>query len=314
MRSASTRPVRGRLGRRELAAVGLLFGAVLIATFVTYARVSHGELYHVSRSGVVGGLSRALMEVNFPDAVIAVPLALIAVDVLRTRGAVILASLAIPLCVVTAWPGVVDQANFDAKLVNMVPATGVVLTLLLVARAVPRLSNIPERLHGDRLRLGIAVVLAVGMIPYLFAELGFYGPNPLLADEPTPWDPQIAAVHLGSHEGMDGALIALAVLALSRLTPSFVGHRLAAATSTLLALLLAWGIANLIQDDWLEQVVKRGWTARRVPSVVHPQLSVAWATIAAVGIAIEVLWFRRERHVGTARPVNAGVGFSPLEP
>jgi hypothetical protein len=290
---------RGRPGRRELIGVGVLFATVVAVTFVTYTRVAPEELYHVSRDGVAGGLSRALWELNFPDALIAVPLALIAVDVLRTLWAASLAAVAIAACLVTALPGVVDQADLDAEPVNAIPATGVALTLVLLVVAFPRLSAATPRLPGDVVRVLLAAVLLVGVIPYLFAELGFYAPDPIMADEPTPGE-DIAAVHLGSHEGMDGALLAFAVLALSRLTPWFTGKRLATATSTVLALLLAYGVANLLQDDWHEQVVKRGWTDHGIQSVVRPDLSPAWALIVAAGVAVELLWFRRERAAASA--------------
>lgn len=284
----------GRPGRREVVGVGLLFGSAVVATFVTYARISPDDLYHVDESGLRGGAGRALVELNFPIAVAAVPVALIAADVLRTRAAAAATAVAVVLCAVTAVPGVVDQADLDAKPVNAIPAAGVALTAALAGLALRQHRRPMPRLPGDPLRVALALAIAIATIPYLFAELGFYAPDPILADEPTPGE-DIAAVHLGSHEGMDGALLALAALALSRLPPSFAGRRLAAATSTILALLFAYGVANLVQDDWLEQVVKRGWTDTRVPSVVRPQLSLAWALIAAAGIAVELLWFRRER-------------------
>jgi hypothetical protein len=105
---------------------------------------------------------------------------------------------------------------------------------------------------------------------------------------------------------MDGALLALAVLALSRLTPWFAGKRLAAVSSALLALLLSYGVANLIEDDWLEQVFKRGWTDHRIPSLVRPQLSLGWGLIVLAAVLVELVWFRRERHATLAQsPVGA---------
>lgn len=302
---AVTRPARP--GRVEIVAVGLLFAAILIATFTTYARVPADELYHVSDGGLRGGLGRALVELNFPDGLIAIPLALVALDVLRARRwAAVTASLAIAMCLVTALPGVVDKADLDAKPVNAVPAAGVGLTIILLAAALPRLRGLAPRLPGDPARVALAVALAVAAIPYVFAELGMYAPDPILADERTPGK-DIAAVHLGSHEGMDGTLLALGALALSRLPPWFAGRRRAIVTSTVLALLLAYGVANLIQDDWLEQVVKRGWTAREIPSFVTPQLSVGWALVVAAAIAVEVLWFRRERRAIAEEPPDVHV-------
>ncbi len=285
---------RGRPGRVELVAVGALFGVILVATLVTYSRLSPAELYHVSHDGLAGGLSRALVELNFPDALVAVPLVLIAIDVIRTRWAAVLGGLGLAACLVTAGPGVVDADDLDAKAINAVPATGVVLTAVLVAIALPRLATARPRLRGDVARLVLAVATVVVAMPYWFAVLGFYAPDPIRADEPTPDEP-IASVHLGNHEGMDGALITLAVLALSRLTPWFTGRRLAAATSWVLALLLAYGVANLIQDDWHEQVVKRGWTDHMYGTVTKPALSASWLLILAAGVAVELLWFRRER-------------------
>jgi len=281
-------------GRREIAWVCLLFGTILVATLVTYARVSPDELYHVSEGGLAGGLGRALVELNFPGAIIAIPLALVALDVLRTRWAAVATAIAVAACLVTAVPGVVDRGDLGAKPVNAIPAAGVALTLVLVVAALPGLARATPRLPGDPIRVALAAALAVAAVPYAFAELGFYAPDPILADEPTPGE-NIAAVHLGSHEGMDGALLALGALALSRLPPWFAGRRLATTASTVLALLLVYGVANLVQDDWLEQVVKRGWTDSRIPSFAPPQLSFGWGLIVAAGIAVELLWFRRER-------------------
>jgi hypothetical protein len=73
-----------------------MFAAVLLITFVTYARVPPAELYHVSRDGLAGGLGRALVELNYPDALAAVPLALIAADALRTTWSAVLPRSPLP--------------------------------------------------------------------------------------------------------------------------------------------------------------------------------------------------------------------------
>jgi hypothetical protein len=39
--------------------------------------------------------------------------------------------------------------------------------------------------------------------------------------------------------------------------------------------MLAYGIGNLVNDDWLEQVVKRGGTNHEVPSLLTPAAN--WA-------------------------------------
>jgi len=93
---------------------------VLVAIVVTYARLDPADLYHVSREGLAGGLSRALVVANFPLSLVAIALVLVAVDVLPRR-AWLVGGPAIALCAVTAWPGVVDQADLDARPVNALP-------------------------------------------------------------------------------------------------------------------------------------------------------------------------------------------------
>ena len=62
-----------------------LWAAVLVAIVVTYARLDPAELYHVSRDGLAGGLSRALVVANFPLSLVAIALCLVAVDALGRR-------------------------------------------------------------------------------------------------------------------------------------------------------------------------------------------------------------------------------------
>jgi hypothetical protein len=133
-------------------------------------------------------------------------------------------------------------------------------------------------------------------VPWIFAELGFYAPDPILADEPSPDEP-LAAVHLGHHHGTDGALLALAALALSRLPPRLPGRGLPSVLSAYLALMLVYGAANAAQDAWFEQVVKRGSSEHSIPSLLEPGLTAPWAILVAGAAAVELAWFRRERRV-----------------
>jgi hypothetical protein len=152
----------------------------------------------------------------------------------------------------------------------------------------------PRRVHGDPVRIAVAVVLLVLAIPWYFAEAGFYAPDPLLADE-VPAGETIAAVHLGHHHGTDGVVLGLAALALSRTLGTHRRRRAEAFLSGYLALMLAYGCALAIEDDWGEQVWKRGWTDWDIPSVLRPEPSLAWAAIVAAAVAVELLWFRRAR-------------------
>ena len=288
----------GSLAKTEPLAVCALFGAVALVVAVTYARLPAEDLYNTSVEGVRGGLGRALVFLNFPAALAAIGVALVAVD---GRGKVALAAAwtAVPLCAIVTVPGVVEQEDLDAKPVNVVPLAGVVIAAALAAQASRGTPRLRRPAHGDRARVIAASVLLVLAIPWLFAELGFYAPDPILADEiPTGVAPEqqtLAAVHLGHHHGTDGVLLALAALALSRTLGTFRQRRLEAVASAYLALMLTYGIANALQDFALEQVYKRGWIDAAPPSVLRPELSGAWLAVVAAAVAVELGWFRRAR-------------------
>jgi hypothetical protein len=210
-----------------------------------------------------------------------------------------LTGLAVLLCTTVVVPGVVDQDDLDAKAVNALPAAGVVLALGLSVVAALRggVGRPYPCVRGDSARLVLAVVLLVAAIPWVFAELGFYAPSPFLADEvrPEPEEPSIRAVHLGRHHGMDGVLLALTALALSRNLPQLRSERLRLSLAAYLSLMLVYGLANAAQDFWLEQVVKRDWTDERLPTVIRPSVSSGWAVLVAVAAVVYVSWLWRRR-------------------
>lgn len=231
---------------------------------------------------LAGGLSRTLVLLNYPHALVAIALAALAP---ASRA---LMWVAIALCAVTAVPGVVDQSDLDARWVNAVPALGVALALGLTI-AVARTGGVERtaRAYGDRLRVVLAVLLVVLALPWLAAETGFYFPGDLFLGEEVPpvRDEGIAAVHIGFHHGNGGVVLALAALALSRVP---AGRTLRG----YLSLLLAYGLANALQDGWNEQLWKRGTVDWHAPSVLRPELSWGWLAIVLTGIAIYILWFR----------------------
>ncbi len=294
MSQSTTAPVRPSLF--EALAVASLLGLAAVAVLVTYARIEPGDLYHVSEEGLAGGLGRTLVLVNYPIALVAIAVAAIAADRLDDRRADALGLLSILLCGLVAVPGVVDQDDLDARWINLLPALGVALTAGLAVAAL-RTGGVgapTRRAFGDPLRIGVAAALLVLAVPWYFAEAGFYAPDPILADE-VPAGETIAAVHLGHHHGTDGVLLALSALALSRTLGTHRRRRAEAFLSGYLALMLAYGCALAIEDGWGEQVWKRGWTEWDIPNVLRPELSPAWAVVAATAVGVELLWFRRAR-------------------
>jgi hypothetical protein len=282
---------------REVLGTWLVLAVVGVATLVTYSRIPPEETYHVSHSELAGGLSRALVYLNFPVALLAIailPFAAIRLARVRPRLATTLAVPALLLCMVAVVPGVVRQSNLDARPINVLPAAGVALVALLTVLALvyQRDGEGLERgsRKGDWIRIVMAAGLLVMAIPWAFAEAGFFAPAPFLSRD-VPAGETLPAVHLGRHHGIDGVMLALAALALSRALGSLRYKGLSLIMAGYLALMLSYGIANAVQDAWGEQVVKRGWTDWTFPSVLVPEPSLAWASLLVVAAVVFRLWF-----------------------
>lgn len=243
-------------------------------------------LYNVDSAGdLAGGLSRTLTVVNYPLALGAIALAAIA------GGPRLLVWSSILLCALTAVPGVVDQGDLDARWINALPALGVALALALTVRAVRREgSSFVRRARGDPLRLVLGAALLLLALPWIAAETGFYFPGDIFMGEEIPRvrDEGLAAVHLGFHHGMGGVELALSALLLSR-------PRAGRALRGYLSLMLAYGLANALQDGWNEQLWKRGTVDQHIDSVLRPELSLGWLVIIAGAAAIYAFWFRPSR-------------------
>jgi len=280
---------------REITVVWVLFALALDAVFATYARLPPQLLYNVSGTGFRAGLSRVVVDVNFPGALIA--LAVLAVVVGRLRGRMRLVAIpAALLCVVFAVPGVVRQSDLDVRWINAIAAVGVAVVFVL--SLVADRPESPRRARGDRLRIVLAAVLTILAAPWIAAELGFY----LDGVPGLGWmfqtgklvsfhDPPHPAVHHGVHHGLQGLLFVVTALLLSRL-PSPQAAR------AFLAVLLAYGVANMANDGWLEQVVERGWSSHPIPSVLGFGLNWLWLAVLLVGAAVWALWFRQEPSAG----------------
>src|SRR5438270_5803971 len=106
----------------EVAVVWLLVVVVSAEILVTYSRLPARELYHVSGSGLEGGASRALVFANFPVALVALAMVGLLFEQFATRMLTALGVVAAVLCAAVFWPGVVSQANLDAKPINVLAA------------------------------------------------------------------------------------------------------------------------------------------------------------------------------------------------
>lgn len=277
-------------------AVWMLWGLATAAIVVTYSRVSPDDLYHVSHGGIAGGLGRALVFVNYPIALVALAIAAIAADRLRRPAGDVLAVVAGGFCAVVIWPGVVDQGDLDAKLVNVLPAIGVGLVLAL---------SLAIRDESHRLgapRVAAALVLAVLSIPWIAAELGAHvglgiflsGQLRVHGSDPTAHP----AVHLGDHHGLNGVLLVLTALLLWPLLGGMRRRPLRGVTRAYLGLMISYGLVNAANDFWLEQVVKRGWTDREIPSGLEPRLAPIWAAIVALAAGVVAIDVARTKRKG----------------
>ena len=262
---------------RELRTVWLLLAADATAVVVTYARLPASSLYDVSGTGIRAGLSRAVVELNFPDALIAIAVLGVIAPRLGVRARLV-AGAAVLLCLVVVIPGVVSPANLDATWANAIPAAGVAVAFVLTLFA-----GRIERVRAVRLVVVAPLVLLA--TPWIAALFGFYLDGvPLLGrlfqtrKLVTFHNASHHAVHHGVHHGLQGLVIIVSALLLARL-PNRI--------SPYLALMVAYGLGNIANDAWLEQVAERGWTSWTIPSCLEPGATWTWL---AVLLVTPVVW------------------------
>lgn len=285
-----------RSGLGEVLVVWGAWAVATLATIVTYAMVDPDELYNVTRTGLGGGLSRGLVQVNYPIGLVAIAIVLIVMGELSGR-AWWIGGPAIAFCALV--PFVVDQNDLDARWANLLPALGVGLAVTLsVVAALSRGASLQPRRPGDGVRMVVAVVVAILSLPWLSALVGIHLPGDVFMGEElfvTSSGKLEAAVHLGAHHGLYGALLLLSALALSR-TRQGGGRIVRGSSFACVAALAGYGTINFLQDLWLEQGVKRGWVSWRIPSAVLPGLN--GVTLVAVALSVLAGWlFARERAI-----------------
>ena len=266
---------------------------MLLALIVTYARLPLAELYRVDENGFWGALGRAVVLVNWPIALVASAVLLIALDALPRR-AWWVAGPALGLCALIAAPGVIHEKDLDARPVNALPAIGVALILGLTLAAARRAGpEFAPRRRGDPLRLVAAVVVLLLSLPWIAAELGTTLPQGIFLTTKLGRDSDgtlLPAVHEGHHHGWDGALLVLTVLLLSRVR--LQSRRLDRALAVWLGALGAYGLVVAVQDLWLEQVVKRGWVDWKIPDAIRPSGSWIWLVTLTLGAVFAVVGLR----------------------
>jgi hypothetical protein len=287
----------------EVAAVWLLLAVAALEIFVTYARLPHHVLYNVSHDGVAGGAGRVLVFANFPVALAAIALTAVSWSARLGPRLAIVATVAVVLCTAVFWPGVVRQWNLDARPVNAIAAVGVGAALIVTIARAGQLGVMPlrGRSRGDVLRAVLAALAVFIGLPWIAADngqfldrvpgLGFVFLSGQLRSQPGNSELH-PAVHHGHHHGMDGILLVLTALLLSRTLTSVRSRRIAVALAAYLALMLSYGIGEIANDSWLEQVVKRGWTTWQIPDVSVPAVTTSWAVVVVAAISVWALWFR----------------------
>jgi WD40 repeat protein len=291
-----------RPGLREIWIVWGLFGLAASTIVATYARLPVRDLYNVTENGRTGGAGRALVFLNWPTALVAIAIAGVLAAQPRSRAISRLALAAIVLCAAVLWPGMVEQSDLDAKWTNVIAASGVMLAFALTFAATRQEGLGPRlRVRGDRARFVAIVILLALALPWMAADLGFLiGRWPVLgsifySDE---WWARLGharlhrAVHFGHHHGMDGTLLAITAIVLSRMLGRLEpGVR--RVLGAYLGLLLVYGLALVANDFWLEQLVKRDvGVSWEVPSLLVPALSWSWLILLALAAIAYLALFR----------------------
>ena len=312
-----------KAGLRDLYVVWGLFFLTAVAVFETYWRIPPAQLWKVHNTGFIGGAGRAYVFLSFSAALAAIAILAVVVDRLDDRRADWIALVAGLLCATVAIPGVQTPSHLDPKWANLPAVIGVAIAFALTvwaSRAGRRDSPRTTR-EGDLLRLGVAVVALLLATPYIAAELGFFLDGvPVFgwifqtgAIRPEPASGSLhAAVHHGHHHGMDGFLLTITALLVSRQLGAIRRPLLRMATAVYLALMLVYGLTNMANDLWIEQVVKRDWTTWEIPDVLQPSFSAAWAAMIACAVAIYAAFlrprWRQGRFVGSSSSIHSDIG------
>jgi hypothetical protein len=294
-------------GLTGVLALWAMWIVVCAATWATNARIPVSLLYGFHGAGIVSAAGRVIVLLGWPVALGAIPLMAVAVERFlayphspRSAHVVGVASVvSILLCVTIAWPGAQKGSHLDAKFINAPAAVGVAIAFGLTIFVVLRTGR-GVALPRTRVAVAWAAVFLVILLlslPWLLANLGYYagdvpGLRWLFMSEqvvPEPGNPHLRAVHLGNHEGIDGVLLAITAVVLMRTLRAMARSARRTVLAAYLSLLLVYGLGVALADGWHEQIVKRGWTAWRVPNALHPSASWAWLVVLVAALPVWLL-------------------------
>lgn len=291
-------------GLSGVLALWAMWIVVAAATWATTARIPVSELYGFHGEGVLPAVGRVVVLLGWPISLAAIPMMAVALERFLARphsqrSARVVAAAAIVsivLCATVAWPGAQQGSHLDAKYINAPAALGVAIALglTLYVLATCGRGDPPLRTRMDVVWVVVFAAILLLSIPWLLANLGYYagdvaGLRRVFMSEqivPEPGHPHLRAVHLGNHEGIDGVLIAVTAAVLMRSLSQMVASVRRTILTAYLPLLFAYGLGVALADGWHEQIVKRGWTAWRVPSVLHPAASWTWLVVLAAALLV----------------------------
>ena len=231
----------------------------------------------------------------------------LALDALPRRAWLRRSGPALALCAVVAIPGVIDPHDLDARPVNAIPAVGVVLAFGLTVAAARRAgASFAAAPPGDPVRMRRGDRARRLSLPWITAALGFHFPAGVFLTE--------RAVRRARRGRRDGGSPPRPPSRPRRAPPRPVGaaplasapHGRLASPCVLrprVASMVAYGAANLAQDFWHEQVVKRGWTSWDDP--VGPRSRASTSSWALIVVATVAALCARVRAAAPRRPQPA---------
>jgi hypothetical protein len=290
----------------EVLALWALYGAEAIAVFVTHARLSAAGEPEAGRFDPIRGARQVAIFFRhplLPSVAAFVPIALSRLpprQVIPTLG---LGAAAGGIGGFALWRGAA-RWRVPIERADALAAAGVAAAFAVTVRSarVAGIGPVDRWTEGDAARLAVAAGLVAVGLPWIMADLGVYVEDvpvvgaPFLSRERRPPESSEAAVHLGHHHGIDGVLLALTALTLSRTLARLRPAPVREGLSLYLAGLFVYGVARAAEDAWNEQVVKRGWTSLKLPLVVEqgrPVRPKYWGGMLAVATLLHRRWFRR---------------------